>query len=114
LGRFVLPGRHGLIRVVMRDLKLLPRILIGRVPGRVGVAKILLRDVELRWAMLASLIGAYAGYFAGRSYEMNAYDATADMRWLLSIGGAIALMLLAMAIDVMHRTAPTRRLGIHA
>jgi hypothetical protein len=103
-----MPTRHGLIKVVMQDTKLLPRILVGTVPGRVGIVKILGRDVELRWMLLMSLIGAYVGFFGGREYS-TMYS----MRWILAIGAAVVLNVLYMMVAGLAHTAKTRRLGIH-
>jgi hypothetical protein len=106
--RFIVPGRHGLVKVVIRDTKLLPRILAGSVPGRIGILKILGRDVDLRWTLLLSLAGAYGGFFAGRNnYSMY------SMRWIFAIGAAVVLDVLYMIVARLAHSAKTRRLGIH-
>jgi len=106
--RFVVPGRHGLVKVVVRDIKLLPRMLAGSVPGRIGIFKILGRDVDLRSTLWLAVAGTYGGFFAGRHYY-SMYS----MRWVLGIAGAIVLDVLYMIVSRLVHSAKTRRLGIH-
>jgi hypothetical protein len=113
LERLMLPGRHGLLKVLWRDLTLLPRMAIGAVPGRLGFARILMRDVELRWETGASLIGAYGGYFVGRAFDHTTGGPPSVLRWTLCIVGAAIFGAIAMASGVIERTAITRQLGIH-
>ena len=107
LGRLFAPGRHGLLNVVVRDLRLLPRILVGTVPGRVGIAKALIHDIGLRWALGASLVGGFAGYAVGD------HLAAGGWHWLTAIGGAVVLLAVLLASDQFRKTAKTRRLGVH-
>jgi hypothetical protein len=107
LGRLVMPGRHGLVLVVLRDLKLLPRIVIGTVPGRGGVVKVIARDLPLRWCLVSGIAGGFAGYLIGRGYLPT------DMNWIWAISGAIVVLAVLMPANTIKRTMPTRRLGVH-
>jgi hypothetical protein len=108
VGRFLMPGRHGLIKVVARDLRLLPRIAVGTVPGRVGVARVIGRDVPLRWAVGSGVAGAYAGYFAA-----EASAPASSLRWLATVAGAVVTLIVVMSVGAWRRTSVTRQLGIH-
>jgi hypothetical protein len=107
VGRFVMPGRHGLVKVVARDMGLLPRMVTGSVPGRRGVIKTVIADVPLRWTLLVGVVGSFVGYLVGgRFITANGAD------WGLSVAGAVALLALSAFGLTFQRTARTRRLGL--
>lgn len=109
VGRFVMPGRHGLIKVVARDLKLLPRLATGTVPGRVGVLKVIARDVPLRWSIAFSVIGSVLGYVGSEAY----FGEETRAAWPSTILGGVILLVLLMLGSSLVKTSRTRRLGIH-
>lgn len=110
IGRLMLPGRHGLALVVARDAELLPSILTGTVPGRTGVLKILIRDIGLRWTMVASMAGTFVGYFVSRQY---ASSPARGFYWAIAVIGGVALVAMYYALNGLVRTSKTRRLGVH-
>ena len=99
LGRFVMPGRHGLVRVLFRDTRLAPRLLA--------------RDDEVWWEIGGGVFGALGGYVAGRWYDGYSLMGTTPLRWYLSVIGALVLVGIAIVSGVIERSRWARRLGMH-
>ena len=99
LGRFVMPGRHGLIRVLFRDTRLAPRLLA--------------RDDEVWWELGAGVVGALGGYVAGRCYDGYSLMGATPLRWYLAIVGALVLVGIAIVSGVIERSRWARQLGMH-
>jgi hypothetical protein len=99
LGRFVVPGRHGLMRVLVRDTRLAPRLLA--------------HDDEVGWEVGGGVLGALAGYVAGRWYDGYSLLGTTPLRWYLAVVGALVLVGIAVASGVIERKRWTRRMHLH-
>lgn len=99
VGRLFMPGRHGLLNLLRRDLTLAPRLL--------------LRDIETRWEVSAGLIGALLGYALGRIADSQSPFGPSPARWVLAVLGAAVLVLISIVSEVLERQRPTRRLGLH-
>ena len=99
LGRLVMPGRHGLLLVALRDPKLLPRLLK--------------RDDEVRWEVSAGVLGATMAYLVARALVSAAQSGPSPARWWMAILGAAVVVGIAVASGVIERSKPTRRLGTH-
>ncbi|MEY2426544.1 MAG: hypothetical protein QOI61_2116 [Actinomycetota bacterium] len=97
IGRLVMPGRHGLLLVALRDPKLLPRLLK--------------HDGEIRWEVTAGVLGASVAYLVGRAYDSAANVGPSPTRWWLSAIGATVVVGIAVVSGVIERLEPTRRLG---
>jgi hypothetical protein len=98
LGRFAVPGRHGLLRVALRDTKLVPQLLR--------------RDDEVWWEVGGGALGALLGYVAGRWYDAYALIPASPLRWYLAVIGALALVGIAILSGVIERSRFTRQLGL--
>jgi hypothetical protein len=99
LGRFVVPGRHGLVRVLFRDTRLASRLLR--------------HDDEVWWEVGAGVLGALAGYVAGRLYDGYSLLGATPLRWYLAVVGSLVLVGIAILSGVIERSRWTRRLGMH-
>lgn len=99
LGRLAMPGRHGLVRVALRDAKLAPRLLV--------------RDIETRWEVGAGIIGGCVGYALGLLYDAQTQLGTTPMRWTLCVLVALVFVAISIASGVIERSDVTRRVGVH-
>jgi hypothetical protein len=99
VGRFAVPGRHGLLRVALRDTKLVPHLLR--------------RDDEVWWEVGGGAFGAFLGYGAGRWYDGDSLLGPTPLRWYLAVLGALALVGIAILSGVIERSRWTRQLGVH-
>lgn len=99
VGRLVLPGRHGLVHLLRRDPKLAPRLFT--------------HDVETRWEVSAGLIGALGGYLVGRIADAANPFGPTPLRWILCVAGAIVLVIISIASEMIERSRYTRRVGMH-
>ena len=99
-GRFVTPGRHGLVRILFRDTRLAPRLLA--------------RDDEVWWEIGGGVLGALGGYIAGRWYDSHSLFGATPMRWYLAVFGAVMLASIAIASGVIERSRWTRNMGLHS
>ncbi|HVT76750.1 MAG TPA: hypothetical protein VHD87_06940 [Acidimicrobiales bacterium] len=98
VGRLVVPGRHGLLRVLFRDTRLAPRLVAA--------------DDEVWWEVGAGALGAVGGYIAGRLYDGYTLLGPSTMRWYLAVVGAAVMVGIAIASGVIERKRWTRRLGL--
>jgi uncharacterized membrane protein YeaQ/YmgE (transglycosylase-associated protein family) len=98
VGRLFMPGRHGLVNLLRRDLKLAPRLLV--------------RDIETRWEVAAGAFGALGGYMLGRIADAQSPFGPSPARWVLAVVGACVLVLISIASEILERQRPTRRLGM--
>jgi hypothetical protein len=99
LGRFVMPGRHGLVRVLLRDTRLAPRLLA--------------HDDEVWWEVGGGVLGALGGYVVGRWYDGYSLLGSTPLRWYLAVIGALVLVGIAIVSGVIERSRWTRELGLH-
>jgi hypothetical protein len=98
-GRLAVPGRHGLLRVALRDVKLVPQLLR--------------RDDEVRWEVGGGVIGALFGYGSGRWYDSYSLSGASPARWYLAVVWAILVVGIAVISGAIERSRWTRRLGVH-
>ncbi|HUR78669.1 MAG TPA: hypothetical protein VMZ22_12035 [Acidimicrobiales bacterium] len=99
IGRLTLPGRHGLAYVLRRDPRHAPRLLS--------------HDAEARWEVTAGLMGALGGYIIGRLADAQAAFGPSPTRWVLSVIGAVVLVSISVASEMIERSRYTRRIGMH-
>jgi hypothetical protein len=97
VGRLVMPGRHGLMRLMWSDPRLVRRFVV--------------RDVELRWETGAGLLGATAGYTAGRVFDAWA-GSTTETRWVLLVVLSVVFTGISIASGVIENSRFTREMGI--
>lgn len=95
VGRFVLPSRHGLVQVIRRE----PRALFGA----------LWRDVEMRWELGAGVLGSLGGYVLGRFADAQTGFGATPARWTLAVVGAVVMVGISIASEVIERGRFTRR-----
>lgn len=99
VGRFVMPGRHGLLHVAFRDTKLMPRLLR--------------HDDEVWWEVGGGVLGAVGGYLGGRWLDsFSPFGGATAMRWYGAVIGAFVLVGIAIVSGVIERSRDTRRLGL--
>ena len=99
LGRFAVPGRHGLLRVALRDAKLVPHLLR--------------RDDEVWWEVGGGALGALFGYILGRWFDAYSVVGATPVRWYFAVLGALMLVGIAILSGVIERSRWTRQLGVH-
>jgi hypothetical protein len=99
LGRLAVPGRHGLLRVALRDAKLVPHLLR--------------HDDEVLWEVGGGSLGALGGYIVGRWYDGYSLLGATPLRWYLALFGALLLVGIAIVSGIIERSRWTRRLGVH-
>jgi hypothetical protein len=99
LGRFAVPGRRGLLRVALRDTKLVPNMLR--------------HDDEVLWEVGGGTIGALGGYIVGRWYDGYSLLGATPLRWYLAVVGALVLVGIAIVSGAIERSRFTRELGTH-
>lgn len=95
VGRFVLPSRHGLVEVIRRK------------PS--GLFAALWRDVEMRWEMGAGVLGSLGGYVLGRFADAQTGFGATTARWALAVAGAVVMVGISIASEVIERGRFTRR-----
>jgi hypothetical protein len=98
-GRLAVPGRHGLLHVARRDIKLLPQLLR--------------HDDEVRWEVGGGVLGALFGYGIGRWYDSYSLMGASPARWYLAVVWAILIVGIAIVSGAIERSRWTRRLGVH-
>jgi hypothetical protein len=98
LGRLVMPGRHGLLSLMLRDVRFVRRFVMD--------------DVELRWEMGASLLGTVVGFLAGRAFDAFAAT-TSSAPAVVAVVGSVLFTAIAVVSGVIERSRFTRKLGIH-
>jgi hypothetical protein len=98
-GRFVVPGRRGLLRVALRDAKLVPRLLA--------------HDDEVWWEVGGGTLGSLFGYAVGRWFDGYSLLGATPARWYLAVIGAVLLVGIAIVSGAIERARWTRQLGVH-
>jgi len=93
------PGRRGILRVAMRDTKLVPQMLR--------------HDDEVLWEVGGGTLGALGGYIVGRWYDGYSLLGTTPLRWYLAVFGALLLVGIAIVSGIIERSRWTRQLGVH-
>ena len=99
VGRLLMPGRRGLAHLLRRDPKLATRLF--------------LRDIETRWEVAAGVLGAVGGYVLGRFADTQSPFGPSPARWVLAVLGAVVLVMISIASEILERQRATRRLGLH-